>query len=242
MKLTEQRNNSRHWTPLSSGVSLMLMLLLSQHAQAAGVCMVCPPGYECAAESAPVLGGETGQILRRTIAGTEWVDVATASIQGPQGAEGAQGPQGVAGASWPAPGAGGAHRVLTANAAGHASWSSFPLHPCMIARLTTTFQSGSNLALSFDFSHVEGFCSSSSTQMIAGGTYCWCRIPRVTIQRLHGGTRVDCPETDWLFLVRTSGPPHNTYCQTNSCNNFCQRALHWRLPLIGQNLPDAVIL
>ena len=99
MKLTEQRNNSWYWIPLKSGVSLMLMLLLPQHAYAGGVCVTCPPGHTCPYGELPILGGSSGQILRRTIEGTEWTNVA--ALQGPQGAIGAVGPQGAVGAAGP---------------------------------------------------------------------------------------------------------------------------------------------
>jgi|GEM_PF-1309773 len=47
------------------------ILLLSTPTFAAGICIVCPPGYDCSTGT-PVLDGATGQVLTRTENGTEW--------------------------------------------------------------------------------------------------------------------------------------------------------------------------
>ena len=58
------------WIPvLSTG---MTILLFAVQLNAAGVCIVCPPGHTCPAGETPVLGGAGGSLLRRTSAGTEW--------------------------------------------------------------------------------------------------------------------------------------------------------------------------
>ena len=55
-------------------VSGLLLILAAAPAQAAGVCIVCPPGHTCPAGGAPVLGGTNGQILQRTTTGTQWIN------------------------------------------------------------------------------------------------------------------------------------------------------------------------
>jgi len=47
------------------------MLLLSAPALASGICIVCPPGYDCSGNN-PALDGTTGQVLTRTAGGTAW--------------------------------------------------------------------------------------------------------------------------------------------------------------------------
>ena len=74
------------WIPASSAG--MTILLFAAQLNAAGVCIVCPPGYDCPAGEAPVLGGVPGQILRRTTAGAEWVSVTSAVLAEPRGATG----------------------------------------------------------------------------------------------------------------------------------------------------------
>ena len=60
------------WIPASSAG--MTILLFAAQLNAAGVCIVCPPGYVCAAGEAPTLTGTPGQILTRTATGTEWTN------------------------------------------------------------------------------------------------------------------------------------------------------------------------
>ena len=94
---------ARHVLAYRSALALFawsVALLISDQAQAAGVCIVCPPGHTCPINGTPVISGTPGQILARTATGTEWVDVATAALQGPQGP---QGPQGATGGQPPDP-------------------------------------------------------------------------------------------------------------------------------------------
>jgi len=47
------------------------LLLLASPAFAAGVCIVCPPGYDCS-NANPSQNGAIGQVLTRTATGTAW--------------------------------------------------------------------------------------------------------------------------------------------------------------------------
>ena len=81
------------WIPASSAG--MTILLFAAQLNAAGVCIICPPGHTCPAGGGPTLQGNTGQILQRTATGTQWVNAsAVQGAQGPQGAVGAQGAMG----------------------------------------------------------------------------------------------------------------------------------------------------
>ena len=74
------------WIPASSAG--MTILLFAAQLSAAGVCVVCPPGYNCPAGGEPALAGEPGQVLSRTAEGAEWVPPHIAIFRGPQGATG----------------------------------------------------------------------------------------------------------------------------------------------------------
>ena len=62
------------WIPASSAG--MTILLFAAQLNAAGVCIVCPPGYNCPTGGAPVLEGVPGQILiRSATGGARWVSI-----------------------------------------------------------------------------------------------------------------------------------------------------------------------
>ena len=63
------------WPTGVSNLLLMTLLLAAAPSQAAGVCIVCPPGHTCPAGGAPVISGTPGQILRRTETGTIWMNM-----------------------------------------------------------------------------------------------------------------------------------------------------------------------
>ena len=73
------------WIPASSAG--MTILLFAAQLNAAGVCIVCPPGHDCPAGGAPVITGAVGQILKRTATGTRWVGMDEA-LRFPQGGTG----------------------------------------------------------------------------------------------------------------------------------------------------------
>ena len=214
------------WIPVSS--TGMTILLFAAQLNAAGVCIICPPGYECAAGSAPVLGGNAGQILRRTAAGTEWVDVAAIQgAQGPQGAQGAQGevgPMGMTGpegASWPAPGAGWANRVPIANAAGTVHWGHLPFsHSIMMTSLAgwggrCAFRGWAGITA------IEGACTDGTMPSGSGhnsGSFCWCRFAASTgsysfMPRGLG----NCPASGWVRLQTTP----LDHCNYSACHSAC---------------------
>jgi len=51
---------------------LLLSMLLSAPAFAEGVCIVCPPGYDCSGATPVLASGTAGQVLTRTATGAEW--------------------------------------------------------------------------------------------------------------------------------------------------------------------------
>ena len=72
---SNKKSNIFTWIPASSAG--MTILLFAAQLNAAGVCIICPPGYECPAGGAPVLGGAPNSILIRSGAGgTRWVSIA----------------------------------------------------------------------------------------------------------------------------------------------------------------------
>jgi len=93
--------------PASSAGMTIVALLLSLPAHATGVCLVCPPGFDCTSDS-PVVSGTAGQVLIREGTSTAWKSVADVALQGNRGAQGAtgatgpRGPQGATGsdATW----------------------------------------------------------------------------------------------------------------------------------------------
>ena len=151
------------WIPASSAG--MTILLFAAQLNAAGVCIICPPGHTCVAGSGPVLGGAEGQLLRRTAMGTEWVNAS--AMQGPAGPTGAQGPQG-------APGAQG--NVGPQGPAGAPPANLVPTSRT-IANVPLTGNISRTRLISEMFPGRLGnaTCSTSSTQLIPGtGYYCWC--------------------------------------------------------------------
>ena len=75
------------WIPASSAG--MTILLFAAQLNAAGVCIVCPPGFRCPAGEAPTPSGSPGQVMRRTATGIEWTDISWVLFEAPpQGATG----------------------------------------------------------------------------------------------------------------------------------------------------------
>ena len=157
-------------------VAWSVALLISDQAQASGVCIICPPGFDCPTGGAPVIqSGSPGQFLRRSATGTEWANIS--AIQGPMGP---QGPQGVAGAQ-------GAPGVAPA------------LPPCVIGRLSRTGLS--RWGCTANSSSPPPAYSNAST----GGNYCWCRFEAFSdpscnstpwiFTHAGGGCSSNCPMT-----------------------------------------------
>ena len=198
----EQSNNSWHWTPLSSGVSLILMMLLSQHAHAAGVCIVCPPGYDCPAGGAPVLGGNFKQILRRGETGMEWVSVSHAIFADVTGVTGT------------------IATIHDVERLGERADANLPEDMrCALRR----FSIGPN--------EVHGICHNSSTSVPltdawgTSGRYCWCSF-------LHGLSNDDleCPIVTPVFVQAFGEPQGCTGHHQGPCITYCRRNINWRLP------------
>jgi len=58
---------------------------------AGGVCIVCPPGYDCSSGT-PIMGGSAGQVLIRTAGGTAWtIPEASTGVPAALGTTGAAG-------------------------------------------------------------------------------------------------------------------------------------------------------
>ena len=153
----------------SKGERLLFIMLLSAAApaHAAGVCIICPPGHTCPGNTAPVLGGATNQILRRTATGTEWVNAsAVQGTQGPQGAAGAQGPAGASGAQGPQ---GTAGTVGPQGAQGTAGSDANVTRANVNAAIRPVIQGPQSFS-------VVAHCNNSSTDRhnMTAGRHCWC--------------------------------------------------------------------
>ena len=160
------------WIPASSAG--MTMLLFAAQLNAAGVCIVCPPGHTCVAGSEPVLSGSAGQILQRTATGTHWVD--TSAIQGSQGPTGPTGPQGPPGPNMSA-------AQLRATLC--------PTPDDVATEVATHGRcSGSNI----DLSSADGFSHAPGIGVF--GRYCWCQMESLTNPGCLSSWRYLTPKQD----------------------------------------------
>ena len=182
----------------------LAIIMASTEALATGVCLVCPPGFDCASGS-PVVSGSGGQVLIREGASTTWKDVSTIALQG---ATGPQGATGVAGATGPQGGAGavagttGAKALAATASAGtttagtaYAAWDH--VHPLPTSSATpttlgTAASAGSATTLSrSDHAHGydpdklyghSGYCRNATTNSASfvdeinetSSKHCWC--------------------------------------------------------------------
>ena len=187
------------WIPASSAG--MTILLFAAQLNAAGVCIVCPPGHVCAAGNGPVLGGAEGQILQRTAIGTQWVNASAIQgvqgAQGPQGAAGAQGEEGPAGSTGPIGPAG-------PNMTGAQ----------LRAAMCPAPAAGSTLTKSHHMCRGQG-ASSPGSSVIQGhvilGDECYCRLENLEL--------VGCLSSWARHQVFSSTAECASRC-ANSCNSF----------------------
>jgi len=53
-------------------ITALALLAAAPAFAAGGICIVCPPGYDCSGPTPVLASGTTGQVLTRTETGTSW--------------------------------------------------------------------------------------------------------------------------------------------------------------------------
>ena len=179
---------------------LLSIILTSIEANATGVCLVCPAGYDCST-GAPVLGGVEGQILVQGSTGIVWKNVSEVNLRGPQGAPGltgASGPVGDKGATTTGPeGARGPQGVASCTAPANANTSN------------------DNVNIQWGCTAGSGSSNAPTYPSASSGLYCWCRMQ----SKAQPGTF-----SSWVYY---SDYVSDYYCD-GGCNGVCLYYTSWR--------------
>ena len=190
--------------PINSKLAVAL-LLLSTPAFATGICIVCPPGYDCSTGT-PALDGTTGQVLTRTANGAEWDALPAAPTLSSLG--------GV---------------PTTRTIAG------FDLSGDITVQQLRDVLDACNLpaAGTPGGGTVEYRCSTTNgTQNVAGnpgsatsGQYCWCRYSKNDFTKVLTGTA--CGITKYSAWVFHGARVSASSCADN-CAYYCSDDTYWR--------------
>jgi len=204
------------------------MLLLSAPALASGVCIVCPPGYDCSTGT-PTLDGTTGQVLARGTSGIEWKDMSWVNITDKPT---------IPSASSTTPKALGTALVgsETSFARGdhvHPTTGLVPTTRKIFGKaITADFTVGDLIdakntcnSLSQSGHTIEPRCSTTGgTYNVVGnpgtastGRYCWCRF---------SSSAPSCGSSAWVYL-KDEGPASESDCAAY-CGSWCTNATPWR--------------
>jgi len=202
---------------------LLLSLIISAESLASGVCIVCPPGYDCSGNN-PALDGTTGQVLTRTAGGTAW-QALPAGVSPYTSTPAALGTTGSQGSS--ANYARGDHVHPTT---GLVSTTRKIFNKTLSGDITVgdliTERDSCN-ALPKSGHTIAWLCSDvSGTVNVAGypgtpsgGRYCWCRLL---------SSKSSCGYSTWVYIYDLiySDPTLDTSCPYN-CESHCKNTT-WR--------------
>jgi len=183
---------------------LTAAMLLSTPAFASGVCIVCPPGYDCST-STPVLDGTMGQVLTRTADKTEWRHVAEIAVPTTRTIAGLSLSEDIT-----------LEQLLTV----------LESEPCNLP-VAGTPGSGT---IESRCSSTSGTANIAGNPSSGGGTYCWCRYKKNDFTKIISGKACGITRySAWVFLrgYVLDSFFGNGNC-TNDCAGLCSSNTAWR--------------